>query len=964
MNPQRWQRIKELFHAALELGAAERRAYLVERCADDTDLLRELESLLAQHEHAQGFLSRPVLSDMLGSGEAARLDSLVGRQIRHYAIERLLGSGGMGAVYLARDLRLKRRVALKLLPPHVALHDVRIHRFRREAWAGSALNHPNIVTVHEIGQEDGLYFIVTELVDGQTIEARIGAGHDRQPLAWSEIVDISLQAADALDAAHALGIVHRDIKSSNIMLTRRGQVKILDFGLAKFRDEHEDRLVVTSSGMHTQSGAIMGTVPFMSPEQSRGEEVDHRTDLFSFGVVMYQMACGRLPFAGASTLDTLEQIRNGDPEPVSRLNPRLPAELEGCITRCLAKERERRYQSARELWNDLRALAVSGTGGPQYPATASRLRRWAWSGAAAGGVLAGTLASILAVKTYQAAPGSARAADAAPALGQVRPARFTQLTHQAGEELYPSLAPDGGSFVYASPAAGNWDIYHQRIGGSGAVNLTADSTQNDLEPAISPDGQWIAFRSERDGGGIFLMDASGESVRLLSAIGANPTWSPDGRELAYATQQTRFPEGRQPGEIWTVNIVTGEQRLLAAVDASQPTWSPHGHRIAYWGVHQGSSRRDIWTVPTTGGPPMAVTDDEFLDWNPVWSPDGKQLYFASDRGGSMNLWRVAMDEVTGHVLGAPEPVTTPSPYAAHISFARDGKRIAYAHVLSRSNLQRVAFDPDSGTLAGEPVWITQGSILMSNPDVSPDGEWLVVTTADEASREDLIIMRADGTSQRRLTDDIHKDRAPRWSPDGQRIAFYSDRSGKYEIWSIDPNGAALRQLTHTSGRDVYSPVWSPDGSRLLYQHRGQGNFIIDVDRPWAGQSPERLPQGDVEMFTPWAWSPDGQKLAGGLRRRGQHVSTLATYSLATQEYESLTPLGLNPAVWLQDGERLLFLDFPRRTIHLVNSRTKEVREAMSVAPDTLGSFALSPDQRTIYFDRMVTEADIWLAELE
>ena len=965
MNPQRWQQVKELFHAALERDAGERPGYLTNRCADDPELLREVESLLAQHEHAHGFLSRPALADtgdtgeLLDAGEAARLDALAGQRIGHYAIERLLGKGGMGAVYMARDVRLGRRVALKLLAPRLALREDRVRRFQREARAGSALNHPNLVTVHEIGQLEDLYFIVTELVDGQTIAARI----DERPFDCDELVNVATQVADALDEAHASGVIHRDIKSSNIMLTHRGQVKILDLGLAKMHARQADSILTTSSGAHTGLGTIMGTVPFMSPEQSRGEEVDARTDLFSFGVVMYHMACGRLPFVGATALEILEHIRSSDPEPVSRLNPRIPAELERIIGRCLARQREQRYQRARALGHDRRALARGSTAGRETSAGAARLRRRAWIGATTGVAIAAGLASVM-IMGGRAGPIPTPAVSAASAAqaAWLRPARFTQLTHHAGEEIFPHLGPDGSSFVYASRASGNWDIYYQRIGGSNAFNLTADSAAGDHEPALSPDGAWIAFRSERDGGGIFLMEVTGESVRRVSAVGANPAWSPDGEELVFATFETRFPNHRRPGELWAVNIASGAQRLVAGADAAQPAWSPRGHRIAYWGLRPGSGQRDIWTVSATGGDPVPVTDDAFLDWNPVWSPDGAQLYFASNRGGSMNLWRVAIDQVTGQVLGAPEPVTTPSSYAAHISFSGDGKRMAYTHVLSRSNLQRVGFQPDTETITGEPVWITQGSIRFRSPELSPDGQWLVAVATDEANREDLFVMRADGSARRRLTDDDHRDRAPRWSPDGQRIGFYSDRSGKYEIWSIDANGSDLRQVTHTTGGDVYYPIWSPDGARLLYQHRGAGNFLIDADAPWAEQSPERLAPDEAAIFTPWSWSPDGSKLAGGLRRHGPGPGAVATYSLATGEYEQLTTAALEPAVWLQDSRRLLIRD--QGALSLVDSHSKRVRELLSVAPDEIGSLALSADDRTIYFDRVTTEADIWLADLE
>ncbi|PYS56603.1 MAG: hypothetical protein DMF74_28180, partial [Acidobacteria bacterium] len=409
--------------------------------------------------------------------------------------------------------------------------------------------------------------------------------------------------------------------------------------------------------------------------------------------------------------------------------------------------------------------------------------------------------------------------------------------------------------------------------------------------------------------------------------------------------------------IWAVNVATGERRLVTKEDSVQPNWSPHGHRIAYWGRPNGA-QRDILTIPAGGGEPLPVTNDAATDWNPVWSPDGKYLYFASDRGGSMNLWRVPIEEQTGKVLGQPEAVTTPSPYSAHLSFSRDGRRMVYAQTVSKANLQQVGFDPAKETVTSQPVWITQGSRLANTPNLSLDGEWLVFDSQG-GQQEDLFVIRQDGTGLRQLTDDIYKDRIPRWSPDGKRIAFFSDRSGKWEIWTINSDGSGLQQLTYASGT-VNNPVWSPDGTRLAYRNAGGSPSIIEVGKPWQEQSPQKLPpMSDSNDWGPWSWSPDGRRLAGGRTPGGAGI---VVYSLESQQYEKLTDFGSLP-VWLSDSRRLLF---PHQgKLYLVDSQSKKIHEVLSVAPYVFSSGgALSRDDRLIYFSLVTTEADIWLMTLE
>ena len=438
--------------------------------------------------------------------------------------------------------------------------------------------------------------------------------------------------------------------------------------------------------------------------------------------------------------------------------------------------------------------------------------------------------------------------------------RVVQLTDQPGEELYPSLSPDGESFVYASRVSGNWDIYSQRVGGKNPVNITQDSRRDDTQPAFSPDGQHIAFRSEREGGGIFVMGASGENVRRITDFGFDPAWSPDGREIAVASAVAE-PETRlsAQSQLFSVNVATGDKRAITppSGNAFQPRWSPHGNRVAYW--RQGDGRLDIWTIPARGGEALRVTDAA-LNWNPVWSPDGSHVYFASNRGGTMNLWRLPIDERSGRILGEIEPVTTPSTYAAYISLSRSGRQMAYVGRTMTMNIFRVGFDPVRETAIGQPIPVTQGSHIAASPSPSPDGEQVAFV----GGRDDIFVVRSDGSAMRQLTDDSYVDRIPNWSPDGKFIAFHSNRGGKFDIWTIHPDGSGLRQLTFTSQGTLTRAVWSPDGKRLIYSVQDGTPSIVDVDKSLNSQSPRALPTPSEPggWYEISSWSPDGRKLAG------------------------------------------------------------------------------------------------------
>jgi Tol biopolymer transport system component len=455
------------------------------------------------------------------------------------------------------------------------------------------------------------------------------------------------------------------------------------------------------------------------------------------------------------------------------------------------------------------------------------------------------------------------------------------------------------------------------------------------------------------------MEATGENLRRVTDGGYHPSWSPDGKEIVFSSAGRDAPGVRNttPSSLSIVNVETGARRLLTKSDAMQPAWSPGGNRIAFWFMPPASGRSDIATISKGGGEPVVVTHDSSTNWNPVWSPDGKFLYFASDRAGNMNFWRVAIDEETGRTLSEPEAVVTPSKSSRHLNFSRDGKRMIYVQADEQSNIKGMAFEATTEKLTGEPFWITRGDRVVILPDLSPDGKRFVMRLPGR-NQEDLAVVDRDGTNWRDLTNDKFFDRYPRWSPDSKTIAFNSDRGGQYEIWTIDADGTNLKQITFDAKAGF--PIWSPDGTRLMVRLY-PANGIIDLSKSWKEQTPNLLPPVDDDggVFVGWDWSPDGKKIAGIITSGGHNA--MGYFSFETSRYEKLSDLDTLPR-WLGDSRRVIFVNEDK--VSVIDILTKQMRELKSGESGQIRSVGVSRDNKLLYYSLRAAENDIWMLELQ
>ncbi len=547
----------------------------------------------------------------------------------------------------------------------------------------------------------------------------------------------------------------------------------------------------------------------------------------------------------------------------------------------------------------------------------------------------------------------------------------TRHAFDTGQDLFPSLAPDG-TLAYSRFDGGDWDVFVQRSGGE-PVNLTSNSDIDDWQAEFSPDGEWLVFRSERDGGGLYLMDSNGREIRRLTHVGFNPSWSPDGTEIVYSSTAVVSDPSYRPiqGELSVVRVETGERRLLySGGDAVQPQWSPTGGRIAFWAFADQGGQRDLWTIPASGGEPVPVTRDAATDWSPAWAPTGVYMYFASDRRGTMDIWRVAISPETGQVQSVPEQVTSGAVgVRGHIEIANNGRRLFFSEERTIPRVEAIAFDPDAGRVVGDPVSVLNEAARPFDVAPSPDGRKLAFYArahAGDSPSESVFFASVSGSELLRVTSQTPgvRDRGPAWSPDGSQVAFYSDRSGNYEIWLVNADGSNLTQITRDSRANRSGVIWSPDGTRLLYRERrglSRESFIIDPARLPQEQVLEQLPAigGSSQYFEASSWSPDGRRIAGTrVDVNGATRDGIFLYDVVSRTFSFLVEGGNRPQ-WLKDNERLLYTD-DAGGIHMINANAPSEREQIySVAPRGIDSLHLAVDDTMLFYRATTVQSGIW-----
>jgi serine/threonine protein kinase/Tol biopolymer transport system component len=837
---------------------------------------------------------------------------LAGQAFLHYRIVEKIGEGGMGAVYKALDTHLDRPVAIKVLPPEKVADPGRKARFALEAKAASALRHPNIVVIHDIASDQGREFIVMELVEGQPLDQLIG----RKGLKLSEALGLAVQIADGLAKAHAAGIVHRDLKPTNIMVTADGLVKILDFGLAKLTEnlpssEAGPTITLAAEGKpRTEEGTIVGTAAYMSPEQAEGQAVDARSDIFSFGAVLYEMLTGRKAFGRDSQMKTLAAVLRDEPRPVSEVTEAIPPELERVLNRCLRKDPQRRWQTMSDLkvaLQELKEDSESGKLRAAVPADRRGRRRMALLAVPAFFLVVVAAALILKLVLLRA-----------PAAVEYE---TLPLTFDTGVSASPTVSPDGSLMAFASDREGNGnlDIWVQQISGGKPLRLT-DHPADDWYPSFSPDGSQIAFRSDRDGGGIYLIEAlaAGGRPRRLADGGLAPRFSPDGRWILFITLPGSLESNQY--KAYVVSPKGGEpRRILEGMEfgfiahGASVVWSPDSKALLFSGRLAGRpGPSDWWVAPIDGGEPVpthAIRDLGLkgivrfpVGWigHDIYGVDGTTIE-------GVNLFKARIDPKDCRVSGPVSRITTGPGMKIFPTVMPDG-RIFFTEMTVSMNAWTVAARPDKAEIVGKPERLTQDSMQNFGPTLSRDGSRAAFSAFGGAQALKFEVRVKDlrtGAESRIPMQGLSVNQLPQMSPDGTLLAYCDTVEGRRQTFLYEPGSGAARSLC--------------DGCAPAGIFPGNGFALVQT-------GPAKLERADLrtgerktvlastrDVIISARLSPDGRNIAWLAGepdgRAAVRISPVRGPDDGTRDFLTVAeaPYYLGRPDWSPDGRRLYYL---------------------------------------------------------
>lgn len=902
-----------------------------------------------------------------------------GSSLGAYENLQLIGAGGMGEVYRAHDTRLGRDVAIKVLPDAFIHDPERLARFEREARLLASLNHPNIGSIYGLEESGGTRFLVLELVPGHTLAEHITA-RSAKTLDLHEALDICRQIAEALGAAHEKGIIHRDLKPANIKVTPEGKVKVLDFGLAKAFATEESSPDLTMSptltGASRQDGVILGTAAYMSPEQARGKPLDKRTDIWSFGCVLYECLSGHRPFTGETVSDSIAAILGRDPD-WQALPGEIPSRIKDLLRRCLRKDRDRRLHDIADARIEIEEALesppeMSSASAPLSVATGfKRPTLLPWITLALAVVATGAVA--VAIWSFYRPERSG--------VTEAMTGRTSQITTSASLDIFPTLSPDGSSIAYSSDRSGNFEIYVKQLTAGGReIQLTSDGEQN-FQPAWSADGQRIAYY-KKNRGGIWLTPALGGIPRQLTDFGSRPAWSRDGAWIAFQSDAlsdlgvTSFA-AMPPSTIWVVPLQGGQPRQITRTGIPQgghgsPCWSPDGKRIIF--VTSDINLSEVWTVTDAGQDVKRILQGRrFLD--PVFSPDGQYIYYGAASRERYGLWRAPIDPDSGDLRGQPVEIKDTGPTNfKNLAVSGDGKRLACTAVSMSNNLWSLPVSPRSGEATGAPRPLTRDtSFRKSWPIFSPDGRRIVFNGIRLGANTDLWRMDADGKNPTQLMTDPGglpgglSLNLVGWLPGGNQVVYWSNRAGLLKLWSTDVDTgreAPLLDLTGVVQLDVAR--LSPDGTHVVFNSKQSGTINVSI-LPLSGGQPRQL-TFDKELAGFACWSPDGKFLAFELKRGSDtHIAVMPSgggpiTQLTFDRGQSWT------YSWSPDGDKIAFAGFRNGfwNIWWVSRSTRKQQQVTnySALNEYVRYPAWSPLGNQIVFEKAETTGNIWLIELK